>query len=339
MNARLVVRCIGSLLMVLALLIGSWSPILSQTAEAAPSSLVDPVVVDDGNSGFSSSQGWTKVTSGWTRSCTGRNGDARWTYSRYPGYTNDVDWAKWTPNLPQKGKYEVLVFVPGVNNGRQDTQRARYQIHHAKGDKTVTVAQRGNWCGWVSLGTFQFKAGKQGYVYLGDYTGGESPQTGVTADAVKFVYNPDDGKTGLRLPWVAGVSHRVSNDGAGHGAGRHALDFYMVKEPVLAAHDGWVVDIEWQPETGGRVITLCKDKNGNEMCSVYAHLAKKVNVEKGQFVNRGQKIATSDQTGGGTGYHLHFALVSRRWGPEIPAIFDEVGHELREGESPTSDNR
>ena len=162
MNARQPIRNIGYLLIALALLIGSWSPILPQTAEAA-SSGVKPIIVDDGSRGFASSRGWMRVTSGWTRSCKGVKGDARWTYSRYPGYTNVVDWVRWKPNLPKSGRYEVFVFVPGVNNGRQDTQRARYRIHHAKGNKTVTITQRGNWCGWVSLGTYTFKAGRKEY--------------------------------------------------------------------------------------------------------------------------------------------------------------------------------
>lgn len=191
MNARLFVRFAGVILIALAILGGlgySLFPITPGTVHAGAKA----IVVDDGSEGFRSSGGWMRVSSGWTRSCTGVDGDARWTYSRYPGYSNDVDWAKWTPDLPQSGMYEVFIFGPGVNNGRQDTQRARYRVHHANGDKIVNVTQRGNWCRWVSLGTFQFQAGKKGYVYLGDYTGGENPQTSIVADAIKFVYRSGD---------------------------------------------------------------------------------------------------------------------------------------------------
>ena len=86
------------------------------------------------------------------------------------------------------------------------------------------------------------------------------------------------------------------------------------------------------------MITLCKDKVGNKMCSVYAHLSS-VKVQKGQSVKRGQRIGAAGQTGKVSGPHLHFGVVSRRWAPEIPAIFDEVGHELRKGETPVSRNR
>jgi len=146
------------------------------------------VVVDDGDAGFSQSAGWTLATGNWSRGCSGNAGDARWTYSRRPGYTNIVDWATWTSNLPQAGSYEVFIQVPGIDNGLSDTQHAYYQVQAANGVSTVERSQRNNWCQWISLGTFYFNAGTGGWVSLGDYTGGESPNTSVVADAVKWEY-------------------------------------------------------------------------------------------------------------------------------------------------------
>ena len=151
----------------------------------------DPIIIDDGDSGFTSSQGWTIATSGWTRNCTGENGDARWTYSRRLGHTDDVDWSRWTPNLPISGSYDIYVLAPGIDNGLSDTENSRYHIQNARGEDVVTISQRDNWCTWIPLGKFYFNAGTSGWVQLGDYTGGESPQTSVVVDAVKWVYADD----------------------------------------------------------------------------------------------------------------------------------------------------
>jgi hypothetical protein len=144
------------------------------------------VVIDDGDTGFTSSGGWTTVTSNWSRSCIGNNGDARWTLSRRVGFTDNVDYAKWQPNLTQAGDYEVWVYFPGINNGSNDTAQAKYVVQSAWNTTAVPVSQRNNWCGWIKLGTFYFNTGTGGYVYLGDYTS-DNPQNAITADAVKFV--------------------------------------------------------------------------------------------------------------------------------------------------------
>lgn len=322
MNAKRFVQSVGCLLIALTLLIGSWSSMPPQPVSAAGVT----VVVDDGSKGFTASRGWARVTSGWTRSCKGVDGDARWTYSRIPGNTNVVDWVKWTPNLPKSGKYKVFVFVPGVNNGRQDTRSARYRIHHAKGDKTVTISQRGNWCGWVSLGTFQFNAGKKGYVYLGDYTGGESPQTSVVADAVKFVYDPEPVSQSFCVPTSGNVSQRYIK-------GKHeAIDIAAgSKKPVYAAHSGRVVYIG--RAHGGNcpnyayamAIRYDGKVDGKYVLTFYDHLGRWVpgqgfesyiQVRLGQEVKKGQLIGYQGDAPRGipqcstatNGIHLHFSI-------------------------------
>ena len=158
-------------------------------------------VVDDGDAGFSGSGGWGVVTSGWSpRGCGGYGGDARWTSSRIPPYTNDIDWVRWTPNIGQAGRYEVITIWPGIPNGKVDTEQAKYKIHSASGDYTVVKSQINYWCQWISLGTYEFSAGQGGYVQLADYTG-DNPQKGITADAVLFRLQVPD------TPYLNGVSN------------------------------------------------------------------------------------------------------------------------------------
>jgi sugar lactone lactonase YvrE len=149
------------------------------------------VTVDNGGQGFSG-VGTDFVEDAWTGYCRGIKGDARWTSSRQPPQTDDVDWVVYTPTLPSAGSYQVYVHFPRFYTefGGQplnDTSDARYQVTHDGGTTTVHVSQDDNWCQWVFLGEFNFTPGVGQRVYLGDYTGGEDPHRAVLADAVRWV--------------------------------------------------------------------------------------------------------------------------------------------------------
>ena len=66
----------------------------------------------------------------------------------------------------------------------------------------------------------------------------------------------------------------------------------------------------------GRVVIL---KHSGHYRSVYAH-AQKTLVEKGDFVERGQKIAKVGSTGRSTGPHLHFEIRHRET-PRDPLLY------------------
>jgi hypothetical protein len=149
------------------------------------------VTVDSGDTGFSS-VGTNFVEDTWTGSCRGIRGDARWTPSRQPPGTDDVDWVVYTPSLPSAGAYRVYAHWPRfytefLGQPLNDTAEARYQVTHDGGTTTVPIAQDGNWCQWNLLGEFNFTPGAGQRVYLGDYTGGESPRRAVLADAIRWV--------------------------------------------------------------------------------------------------------------------------------------------------------
>ena len=149
------------------------------------------VTVDSGDTGFSS-VGTNFVEDTWTGSCRGIRGDARWTPSRQPPGTDDVDWVVYTPSLPSAGAYRVYAHWPRfytefLGQPLNDTAEAHYQVTHDGGTTTVPITQTGTWCQWNLLGEFNFTPGAGQRVYLGDYTGGESPRRAVLADAIRWV--------------------------------------------------------------------------------------------------------------------------------------------------------
>jgi murein DD-endopeptidase MepM/ murein hydrolase activator NlpD len=76
---------------------------------------------------------------------------------------------------------------------------------------------------------------------------------------------------------------------------------------VSAAARGTVAKIGWDPDGYGRYVVI---KHANGYYSLYAHLLKNgVNVKKNQKVSNGQVIASSGNTGGSTGPHLHFEII------------------------------
>ena len=63
-------------------------------------------------------------------------------------------------------------------------------------------------------------------------------------------------------------------------------------------HSGWLGDY-------GKVVII---KHAGAYRSVYAH-ANKLYVRRGDFVDRGQRIAEVGATGNATGPHLHFEIL------------------------------
>jgi len=124
-------------------------------------------------------------SAGWRTAPFGYKGQTHWTYCTDEGVSN---WGKWIPQLPVSGDYEVFVFVPEHKAG---TKHARYRIFHNGVDDESVVRQTDYTNEWVSLGTYEFAADGEEYVYLDDNTG-DARSRGITIgfDAVKFVYIP-----------------------------------------------------------------------------------------------------------------------------------------------------
>jgi hypothetical protein len=128
--------------------------------------------------------------------------------------------ARFTPEIPADGKYDVYVTYPQSGNAAGVV----YKIHSADGDQTVTQDQNGRDHSaqhpsdkWIRLGTYGFHAGKDGYIEIADPTTGQRAFTGepnarLYADSVRLVTagtsilnaplagNPPPGVTGTGIP-------------------------------------------------------------------------------------------------------------------------------------------
>ena len=114
--------------------------------------------------------------------------------------------------------------------------------------------------------------------------------------------------------WGGAFSHRDAEN-------RHAVDFAVPEgTPVLAARDGVVMQVEARFAAGGlrpdgdiRRANFVRILPHDGTMALYAHLARDgVHVRPGERVRRGQRIATSGNTGHSAAPHLHFVVQANR---------------------------
>lgn len=159
--------------------------------------------------------------------------------------------------------------------------------------------------------------------------GGAAP-----ADAAPGYYN------GIKLPYAAGVA-RVVVRSTSHGAGRHAVDFAMMYEPVLAMYAGRVAYVGESAGNGRHVLL----DHGDGFCSNYLHFSK-IGVRAGQRIQQGEVLGISGNTGKSSGPHLHAAVYRKSnsacgggAASEVMMLFDEFpSRELRAGDWVVSRN-
>ncbi|MGQ7816564.1 peptidoglycan DD-metalloendopeptidase family protein [Metapseudomonas furukawaii] len=129
------------------------------------------------------------------------------------------------------------------------------------------------------------------------------------------------------LPWVGGP-FRLTQGANGRYShftpkGRYALDIAMPEgTPIVAARPGVVVKTE-NDQSGrgnnpsGNFVRILHDDG---TMGVYLHLMRgSVQVREGQYVNGGERIARSGNTGNSTGPHLHF-VIQRNVGLALESI-------------------
>jgi hypothetical protein len=141
--------------------------------------------------GTSGTGGWVEIRS---QNTINKSIDLNviYTQTRAIGATNDADWARWRPTIITSGYYRVCIFAPWYTNSMGITNQARYTIHHANGNSTPPenpTRQSDFSNSWMNMGRYQFNAGTEGNVYMGDYTG-DNPIRLISADAAKFIWSP-----------------------------------------------------------------------------------------------------------------------------------------------------
>jgi hypothetical protein len=132
--------------------------------------------VDNTDSGFSSSSGWS--TSNSTGGYIGSNYAHDGTSGSDPG-----KWARWTPTINTSGYYTVQVRYTSHENRPNNV---KYKVYHSGGVTEKWVNQQTNGGTWVNLGMYHMQAGtSQNFAVTLD----PSSDSGYTiADAVRFVW-------------------------------------------------------------------------------------------------------------------------------------------------------
>lgn len=106
-----------------------------------------------------------------------------------------------------------------------------------------------------------------------------------------------------QFAWPVLSAKMTSSYGQRWGRTHKGIDLVSSNKSILAADDG-VVSYVGTKSGYGNVIII-DHKNGYE--TLYGHL-KEFNVEKGQVVEKGEKIGVMGNTGRSTGTHLHFEI-------------------------------
>jgi hypothetical protein len=83
------------------------------------------------------------------------------------------------PPLPRDGHYQVYGWWPA---GKDFATNTRLTVRHAEGTKTLALNQRETGGGWIPLGTYSFRQGREGSLTLSN----EGADGTVAADAFKF---------------------------------------------------------------------------------------------------------------------------------------------------------
>ncbi|WP_294461264.1 M23 family metallopeptidase [uncultured Ruminobacter sp.] len=135
------------------------------------------------------------------------------------------------------------------------------------------------------------------------------------SDTFYYTTNPNElivpfkGAYKVTQGWEGGFTHQGPKN-------RYAIDVSMpVGTPVLAAKKGKVVDMRMGSVTGGNnpsfrpMANYIRIQHDDGTITVYVHLKGNSQVVRvGDYVQQGQVIALSGNTGYTTGPHLHFAL-------------------------------
>jgi murein DD-endopeptidase MepM/ murein hydrolase activator NlpD len=268
-------------------------------------------------------------TQGWTSKYTAT------------GATGSRVWARWAPNLPTGGFWEVAIYVPSQH---ATTRNARYKIHGIyglnTGDFEADTRQAPVDDIWVSLGVYNFVSGDSnaGVIFLDDLTNESGLE--IAFDAIRWRqlknisfpppylsdgYDSPLGEAAARMttkmypaPWYVSNPYEnfyylgpgQTNPALHTGDDLLTTDGTAPHQPIYATSSGVVTSAERETGSWGNVIVVRNDpviSNGTVLYARYAHV-ENMQVKKGDRVSRGQYIANVGNAFGRFAYHLHFDL-------------------------------
>lgn len=127
----------------------------------------------------------------------------------------------------------------------------------------------------------------------------QEPVTAVIKQGTKVIPGIGTGN----FAWPVKKAKITSKFGKRWGSFHEGTDKVSSDRNILASDNGKVIQAGWN---GGYGNSITIDHQ-NGYTTLYAHLSK-INVEKDQIINKGEKIGIMGTTGNSTGVHLHFEI-------------------------------
>jgi murein DD-endopeptidase MepM/ murein hydrolase activator NlpD len=260
-------------------------------------------------------------------------------YARTVSGTPSSVWAIWLPDVEESGHYDIAVWVPGQHG---TTRRAQYHIHGVVGEKEpiiVEVNQMRFSDQWVSLGIYELDANNpmSGQINLTNHTGEDGRRVAFAGIRWRRVQPPvpDDIRLADGFDAPVGTQSERSAPELWPGEWTDANPFgnyYRLRDsfnyhtgcdlnlnkpkwdsdrglPVYAAASG-TVTFAGRMRHWGNIVIIRHDpleEGGSSVYSRSAHMGR-LDVERGQRVQRGQQIGTIGQDEYNGPFHLHFDI-------------------------------
>ena len=125
----------------------------------------------------------------WRRETQGYEGDSDWTMTT--DLEREANYGIWRLEMAAAGSYRVEVHMDAGRFGK--SKQARYLVRHGGVGDEVVVDQSAAPDDFIELGVFDFAAGGDQHVMLGDNTGeGGAAETSLLYDAVRVTPADDD---------------------------------------------------------------------------------------------------------------------------------------------------
>ena len=164
----------------------------------------------------------------WRREARGSGGASEWTMTT--ALEREANYGIWRLEMAEAGIYRVEVHMDGGMFGK--STRARYLVVHAGATDEVVIDQSAAGDEFVSLGEFEFAAGGDQHVMLGDNTGeGGESETSLLYDALRIAPVGGEEETG-GSGFIGGCA--LGGGGGGGGAALLLLALLVVASATSA---------------------------------------------------------------------------------------------------------